>query len=362
MEDLRIYGVSVKSASYVVDDFCLRQGNMRQSGIIQAYANLKWAWKDLFRYTLWDIKTAVLPVDCKHDTVHLPSDCERVINLSVVDKFGRLHPLGFNTDLNTTDIRCLKPKCSCKNCNGEDTLCSAIDAISATTSTVTIHDVAYTQTVLTRYNGSGAVQTQTTRPTWDEQQGKVVYDVIIETKCNLEVTDKGCIKITKPNMDLLRDNFGIGNFIDQWDAFGFSWGNQRAYRELIPTAKNYWGEWNYNTADREIIHIFGSEDRRHFGHTEEQEHEWRNNIRQVILTYQTNGETPSQEIYIPDYAVLAVQIGMVYMQKMLSPKVNEEDKKAAKYAFSAEKNRVFKYLNPVRMEDVAKLQQAPHRW
>lgn len=362
MDDVRIYGVAMKSASYVVDDFCLRQGNMRQAGIVQAYANLKWAWKDLFRYTLWDIKTAVLPVDCKNDTIKLPSDCERVINLSVVDCYGILHPLGFNTNINTAEIRCLKPKCSCSNCHGDDTLCAAIDAISATTSMVVIHDVEYTQTVLTRYNGAGAVQTQTKRPTWDEETSTVIFDTIIETKCNLETTDKGCIKITRPNMDLLRANFGIGNFIDQWDSLGFSWGNKRAYQELIPAAKNYWGEWNYNVADREIIHIFGNKNLRHFDHTDEQERHWRNSIRQVILSYQTNGEVPEQEIYIPDYAVMGVQIGMIYMQKALNPKVSEEDKKQAKYAFQAEKNKIFRYLNPVRMEDMSKLQTAPHRW
>jgi len=346
----------------MVDDFCLAQGNMREALYMQQLRHAKWSWKDVYRGTIYDIKKTVLPIDCHNDTITLPNDCERVINLSVIDCRGILHPLGFNTALNTAEIRCLKSKCTCDICGGKDTLCGAIDSISATTVTVNIQGTDYTQTIYTKYAGDGIVQTQTTTPSWDTSTGTVIYNTTTETICNVETTDKGCIKATRPNMDLLRTRCGCGNFFSEWQNQGFFWENRNVYRELIPSAYNYWGEWNYNAADRQIIHIFGGHERTHFGHTVEEEHEWRLSIRQIILSYQTNGEVPECEILVPEYAVEAVQIGMVYRQKYLNPRIGEGDKLNAKYAFRAAKQEVFKFLNPVRMEDITKMQTAPRPW
>lgn len=365
MQNLRQYGVSVMTATDVVDDFCLAQGNFRESAILQAYRHLRWSYKELFRETLWEIKKVVLEFDCHSchkNTIHLPDDCERVLNISVVDCFGKLHPLGFNSDYNTAEIRCLKSKCSCDKCKGDNTLCGAIDTIQVTVETITINGMPYPKTTMIRYDGSGAVQKQTSIPTWDVATSKVVDDVIIETLCNVETTECGCIKVTRPNMDLLRSYCGCGNFIDQYDRMGFSWSNSRAYHQLIPEAYNYWGEWNYNAVDREIIHIFGHGSQKHFGHSDSEENAWRSSIRQVIVSYQTNGETPCQEILVPQYAVNAVQVGMVAMQKQLNPRIGEGEKLASQRLFEAKKMKVFRYLNPVRMDDMSKMQTTLRRW
>lgn len=365
MNNLREYGTAVMTLTAVVDDFCLAQGNMRESTILAQYRHARWAWKDLFRTTLWNLKTAVLCVDCKDHSVHLPDDCEsdKIITISVVDCYGKLHPLGFNTDWNTARIKCTKVKCSCQNCDGQDTLCAAIDSISAVTETVTIHGTDYTKTTLTRFNSSGDVQTQTTIPIWDQLTSTVVYNTDIKTICNVEVTDKGCIKVTKPNMDALRGACGVGNFIDNWSGWGFGWGNYKAYRELIPTVTNYWGEWNYNAADPSIIHIFGGGRWvNHFGNDTEREALFRGSIRQVVLMYQTNGETPNTEILVPEYAVNAMQVGMVYQQKFLNPRIGEGDKLQAKYAFRDAKKEIVKYLNPIHLEVIEMLQTNPRLW
>lgn len=355
------HGTAVMTLSDLVDDFCLAQGNMRESLILQQYRHARWAWKELFRTTLWEIKKAVLCVDCKDHSIRLPDDCERVYTISVVDCHGKIHPLGFNTDWNTAKIKCIKNKCSCQKCDGVDTLCAAIDSITAATETVTIHGVDYTKTILTRYDGSGAVQTQETVPVWDVNSNTVIYQTNVKTVCNVETTTKGCIKATRANMDLLRESCGCGNFFGNWSELGQTWGNYNAYRELIPAVYNYFGEWNYNAEDRQIVHIFGC-GTRHFGHNDQQEAEWRSNIRQVIVDYQTNGEIPNSEILVPEYAVEAVQIGMAYRQKYLNVRVRESEKEEARMAWSREKTRVAKYLNPMTMDVVSKLQTNPRLW
>lgn len=345
----------------LVDDFCLAQGNMRESTILAQYRHARWAWKDLFRQTLWVIRKQAICVDCKTESIILPNDCERVINISVVDCYGKLHPLGFNSDWNTAKIKCLQPTCACKNCEGEGTLCGAIDTISAVLSTVTINGKDYTKTVLTRYNGSGAVQTQTTIPVWDTEKEIVVDITTVETICNVETTEKGCIKATQSNMDALRTSCGCGNFINEWNQSGWGWNWYERNQRLIPAVYNYWGEWNYNAADGSIIQIFQS-GRQHFGHTGQQEAQWRNNIRQVIVEYQTNGETPDTEILVPQYAVEAVQQGMFYRQKKLNTRVSAAERQMAYNEYMAEKIAVVKYLNPIIMDNIAKLQTIPRRW
>jgi hypothetical protein len=360
MKNLRQYGVAVMPLSDVVDDFCLAQGNIRQSGYAAQLRHARWSWKELFWKTLWNIRKAVICVDGKTSTIKLPDDCDIMFNISVVDCYGKLHPLGFNTDFNTTQISCPKPSCSC-GCKGEDTLCAVIDSIKAVTETVVIDGKDYTKTTLTRYDGSGAVQTQQTIPAWDLESGKVVFNTLIETVCNVETTGSGCIKSTPANMGILRDRCGCGNFFDEWASRGFSWGGYNPFRQLMPAPYNYWGEYNFNAANPQIVHIFSGA-ATHFGHTADQETTWRQSIRQVIVEYQTNGETPEVEILVPEYAVEALQIGMVYRQKYLHPRIGENEKIMARNAWTLAQKGVVTHLNPLNMEVVAKLQTNDRKW
>lgn len=365
MEYLTQYGISVMTLTDLVDDFCLAQGNLRESVITSLYRHGRWSWKELFRTTLWSVNKAVLCVDCKDHSVKLPAGCERVINISVVDECGKLHPLGFNTDWNTAKITCMKVNCTCNSCKGENTLCAAIDSIAVVTETVVINNQNYTKTTWTRYNGSGAVQIQEKTPAWDVKTSTVVYNTTVRTICNVETTENGCIKATRANMDTLRNTCGCGNFLDQWNSWGLGWGNYNLNRELIPAPYNYWGEWNYNAADPTIIHIFGNarQNDLHFNNVnEEEEHKWRSGLRQVILDYQTNGETPDTEILVPQYAVEAIQIGMFYRQKYLSPRTSANERMAVKMEWESAKTQVARYLNPILLDNIAKLQTNVRLW
>lgn len=365
MQTYRQFGVAAMTLSDVVDDFCLAQGNMKADRIAAQLRHGRWAWKQLFKTTLWEIRKAVIEVDCAAGTFVKPADCERLLSISVVDCFGKIHPLGFNSDRNTSSIRCPKIQCSCASCGGEGTLCSAIDAIQATTESVEINGTAYTKTTLTRYN-NGAVQRQITTPAWDVATSEVVYNTLVETICNVETTTEGCIKSTPHNAEILRTYCGCGLFLDQWTGMGYRWSSVGKFRELAAPAYNYWGEWNFNAADPNIVHVFGSNPsvfNLHFGNAdEEQERRWRSNIRQVIVDYQTNGEAPNTEILIPEYSVQAVQVGMLYQQKLYNPRVNVSEKKEYKGMFKAECMDVLKYLNPIHMEQVMDMQTRERKW
>lgn len=365
MKNLRQNGFAVMTLTDMVDDFCLAQGNLREAVITANYRHARWAWKDLFRTTLWEIRTAVLELNCRDHSFRIPSDCERIINISVMDCYGKLHPLGFNSDWNTAKIKCTKVQCSCGTCNGEGTLCAAVDSISSVFTTVVINDQDYTQTTLTRYNANGTISKETITPSWDVESSTVIFNTNSQVICNVETTESGCIKVTQANMDTLRTYCGCGNYLDEWGAWGYGWGEIPLNRQLIPAPYNYWGEWNYNAADRTIIHIFGNarQGATHFNNCNQQEEDqWRTSLSQVILQYQTNGEVPATEILVPEYAVEAVQVGMFWRQKRLHPRMGPGEREAARMDYEREKTKVAMYLNPITLDLLAKQQTNARLW
>ncbi len=348
---LRLYGEQVIPLSKLVKEFCLKQGNMKETAVFQQLVYARWAWKELFRKSIWEIKNQVIEIDCKNNTFHIPSDCERIVNISVIDCNKIIQPLTCDPGISTVEIKCIKPKCSCNKCNGENTLCASIDAVSYTTEEIIIQGNPYTLQTWTRYN-NGAIQQEQIIPTLNATTNAVENVTTISTICNVEVTEEGCIKPTTGNMELLRTHCGCGNFPAENCGVDYGW---HRYENLIPQPYNYFGYWNVNAADRSIIHIFRHEN----GHRPRHE---RDRIEKVIVSYQTNGETTDQEIMIPQYAQFAIDMGIMWQQKLFNPRAGQGDKEFAKNEWRAACRKVNQHLNPIRMEDIAKLQTQLRRW
>lgn len=348
---LTLYGEQVIPLSKLVKDFCLKQGNLKETAVFQQLVYARWAWKELFRLSIWEIKNVVLDLNCRDQTIVLPNDCERMMNIYVLDRERKLQPLTCDPGISTVEINCIKPNCSCSNCNGEGTLCAAAESgISYTTETVLIQGNPYTLSTWTRYGGSGAVQQEQSIPTLNANDNTVTYTTEISTLCNVEVTDKGCIKSTPENMELLRTHCGCDTFPERSCGFRRNW----YHHGLIPQPWNYYGYWNVNAADRSIIHIFRHDNGRNHNHG--------NDINKVIVSYQTNGETSGEEILIPEYAQFAVEMGMLWQQKLYNPRAGNGDKEFAESKWLGAKTLVNKHLNPIRLDDLAKLQSQPRRW
>lgn len=348
---LLLYGEEVIPLSKIVKELALKQGNMKETAVFQQLVYARWAWKDIFRKYIWSIKNQVCQLDHNH-TFRKPEDCERIVNISVVDRYGKIQPLDCDPGLNTVAISCIKAKCSCPNCHGDNTLCAAAEnAITYTTETVVIQGVDYTLQTWVRYSGGGIQQEQKI-PVWNAATNSVVYNTEYTTLCNIEVTDKGCIKATPANMELLRTYCGADH---NPGLFPF-WYQQN---NLIPVPYNYYGYWNVNAADPNIIHVF-RHDRQPMGHhvppTE------RDAICKVIVSYQTSGETSGDEIMVPQYAQLAIDTGIMWQQKLYNPRESVNNKQFYKNEYNAAKLDLNKFLNPIRLELVAKLQTQMRRW
>lgn len=354
--ELRQYGQSLMRLSDLVDDFCLKQGNRREADYLKYLVFAKWAWDDMYRDTIWNIRSVALEPkrDKGHTIIRLPDNCERLVNIHVVDKFGKQHPLTPDSNFNTVEVKCQKCNCSCQKCNGEGTLCSVLDNISFTTTQVIIKGTSYPLYTWIRYS-AGALQQEQSIPTYDTSSSTVIYQTVFTNLCQLETDERGCIKPTAPNMGYLTTYCGWSDSSSWWNG----WGNTyQVYKSLIPPVYNHYGYWKQNAEDRQIIHLFRNEYSAHY-RREHKEHI--SGFGTIIVTYQTDSETPDQEILVPKYAVMAVQMGMIYQQKVYNPRDGDVNN-AGKYKFNAAKMEVMRYLNPIRMEVVEKLQSQSRPW
>ncbi len=363
------YGEQVMYISDMVRKFNLKQGNVKGTSFIRTMEFASWAWKELFRNSIWEIKTVVLEVDRKNHTITIPDGCERLINISVIDRYGKQQPLTYNPNLNTVSMLCQKNKCSCSNCHGEGTLCGAMDNITAVVEGVEINGETYQQTTWMRGNGC-TIEKEEHVPVWDQtlndDEGGVTYITNRQWICDIEVSDKGCILPTRPNIAALETYCGFNGAClnNGYTNFGAGWVNP--FRSLAPAPYNFFGQWNWNAQSRSIIHIFRSRrnnavyancpDRQQTDCGREE-----NDIHKVILSYQTAGVYPGQEILIPDYAEMAVSAGILYQQAYFNPKDGDRNRTMLA-GFRIHKRALDRYLNPIKINDIGKIQTQPRPW
>lgn len=355
------YGVQVMYISELVRKFSLKQGNTKAINFIRNLEFASWAWKELFRKSIWEIKAVVVKVD-KHGNIRIPDDCERLVNISVVDRFGKLQPLSYNPNLSTVEVLCQKNQCSCNHCKGQNTLCGAVENLTATIEEIVIDGNTYPKVTYIKADKCGDIIKEEHIPVWDANAEDVTTIIKNTFLCNVEVTEHGCIRATAPNILALQDFCGInGAFLNN------GWiGSGNAYRSLIPAPYNYYGQWNWNAACRDIIHIFRSRKNNcTFINEPNACHDQcgteQNDIDQVILSYQTIGVNQGEEILIPQYAEMAINAGMLYQQAFFNPRDGDKNGSMLQ-AFRREKRGVERHLNPIRMDDIIKIQTNPHLW
>jgi hypothetical protein len=365
---LRQYGQEVHYLSDYVRKFNLKQGNVKGIAFIRTMEFASMIWKLLFRKSIWEIKTQVLTVDRETNTITIPEGCERLINLSVIDKYGKLHPLTYNPDISTVNTLCQQNKCSCTTCGGVGTLCEAMDNITAINEDVVINGETYQKTTYMRGDGC-TIQREEHVPAWDSATSEVVYVTNRQWVCDIEVSDKGCILPTAPNILALQTYCGYnGSCLNNGynvNSSGYGYGGfVNPYRGVAPVSYNFFGYFNWDAASRSIIHIFRTSSNIYLNNRAKCEEDCRgieNEIVKVIISYQTNGSTPGEEILIPEYCVMAMDAGILWQQAVFNSQDGDRSRKK-EYYFNSQKMDLNKYLNPIRIDDVKKVQTNLRPW
>lgn len=369
-----LYGTPVMTISQIVKNLMIEQGNSNQNHYADNLVRATRVFKDLLKDTIWSIRYKALDIDKSDNSVCMPQDMVRLYNINVVDHCGQLVPLGYNPLMNTMKLMCHEHKCSCTSCKGTGTLCDALDAIQVITEDVVINGVTYPKKTWIQKCNDGVIKKVIELPYPDDvdnPQSPVSYVTEYETLCDLEVTVTNCIKSTEANhMKLLKY---CGCYIPGWQSkmcglmvnYGFAEGPLSPAMNLTDMnpkgidagwIKDYYcenkyfpqsnfGYWNWGVNAHEKVYL-------KMIRTEK-----------VIVCYQTNGDNCSgEELVIPEYALDAMQFGIVYRQRAFAPNVSYGEKQAARMDYEREKDKLKRFLHLVSPEALASLQEIIPKW
>ncbi len=336
------HGEPVITLSDLVSNFSVEQGNMQQKHFIKNLTHAKWVYKELLHRSIWAIRQTVLTVE--DGKIRLPNDVSRLVNLSVVDHAGNQQPIGFNPNMNTVEILCSAKPCSCK-CGGTDTMCSSFDNLTMTTEPVVIKGTTYTQTTWIKNMGNGDIVEYKKVPVFSAtaaaDTGSVVFDMQQRLICTMELTSTGCIAATDKNKQLFFNNCGCYTTLPYRDVWTDCFENNE-----VPGVNSQYGNWNWNAAARDIIHLKDV------------------SAKKIIVGFQSSGEADGQEIVIPENTPMidAMQIGMMWRQAMYNPNTPYRDKEGAKRMYRDAKMELNKFLRPISMVALSRLQTYIPKW
>ena len=316
--------IPAQTLAEVVDQYMMLAFNDKRKYYLNYLVAAQWAWKELLWDTIWQVKSKYVTVD-KTTTpysIELPQDILRLLNVSVADSCNNLQPFSVNNAMNTLVKPQQKKNCSSHGVVGcEDALCDTIDSVTIIMKDIMINGVAYTEKIWTKRNTNGdLLQIKETPVKNFAADG--TFTVIIDTQekliCTLEVNQAGCVLPTPNNLKLVMYHCGacLPSCMDIICATD------------LPKTPNPFGR-------------FKEEGNRVFLETKED---------QVIISYQTNGNCPGEEILVPEIAVDAVMFGMNYRIKAFVTGVSQGDKEASKRAFGNACEKLDHFLHPIRVE------------
>jgi len=330
--------------------------------------------RDLFRNTLWNIKSVWKPVqsDGTGWYINIPSDCTRLLNASMEDDCKHIEPLYYNNRINVVKKPTTK-KCGCNalNCDCAGA-CEAMNSLSMTTKLLfTISGVDYYEKTWLQYCPNGDILEWKEVPTkkYNSMQGDAGdfnddynddystealpfsdYTIITETFqkkiCSLETLPCGCPADSDANTEVI-NNF-CGCYIN-WTC-----GMKKK------CCDDFLGEINPHFRPGEVkisqcgtkLYYFPTKNAR----LKQPVPDW------LLLNYQTNGKVVGQETLVPDYAWNCMWAGMDHYGKRFNDRYSRVEKMNMGYVYEDEKNRLILYLNPLSLYFLRDVQDADIKW
>jgi hypothetical protein len=321
----------------VVDDYMASTFNNSQKYFKNYLIHAKWVWKQLFLNSLDSTKHKYVPID-KTTTpysVIVPKDCLRLFSVQLTNGCDQLVDMSENRKMNVLPKPLAGAGCGCDTCNCDNSSCGSANEFTVRFVDHTIDGQVYTEKIWNKKSATGDIVEVRHIPVKDYTDATHYTVKIIEsikTLCSLDVKPCGCIVTSAANEEKLK----------RFNCFSIQKGGACSLDAL---EERICGNGEFKVEQGRIFLKNHNKNATH-----------------VILSYQTNGECPYEEILIPEYAVDAMHFGMHFRVTALSNTNNRLATREAQRQFNMKVTELDEFLNPVDAREFMMFQGLIPKW
>jgi hypothetical protein len=322
------------SLAEVVELYCLHQFNSRKKRFDDYLPMAKFVWEDIFLRTIWNTKSKWLPLKSGDPYPFIDfTKGDLFLGVYITDDCGDLFPLIYNGHIPTLP-KPAKKSCGCKDpsCNCGD-LCSGMNALSYASKDVVIDNVTYQEKTWLQVCGTGEVKKWRSVPSkvyTDENSYTVAYEDQFETVCQLDVKPCGCVSETISNQKIIMTKCGQSLVSCSSKTF-FKYHKHKG----IP-------EYTFSKCGTKI-NIIG------------------NNLPTDFLLHSQSLKA-AMDSRVPHYCLDTMFTGIQTRSILWNPTKSLTEKDIAKEMYKDAKKDIIKFLNPVDLEGIMRIQGEPKQW
>lgn len=366
----------VLTLSEVCDEYLINRMIDKKKNFVSYMVIAKRAWQKVFWNTIYSTQSswATLQNGLPYDYVPLPSGISRFFTASVQDKHGRIQPLFYNSQLNIIP-QPVAPSCGCTdpNCNGIDTSTTTVTTkLLFTINGINYYEKDYIKTCSNgdvilwkeiptkKYNDfigqSGDYNTDFNDDFSNGNPGLSNFSIVTQTFqekiCKLDVRPCGCPVPSTQNIQTIND------CCSAFFPFGINFRHGRHHSSNSPLNdinSNEYGEVKMSECGTRL----------YFKPTLKWWEVCPNDPlipTYLLLNYQTNGLSCTEETLVPEYALDYMFASMDWRSKRFNSKYSLGEKQQAKYEMNDEENKIISFLNPLNLQEIANTQDANIRW
>lgn len=371
MHDNNIY--TLDSA---VDEYLIQRGITNRKYYPSFLLQSKYVWKELFKNTIYATQSEwkTLKKGEPYNYVDVPRGMVRLFTVSLVDPCGNIVPLFYNNELNIIS----KPKqknCGCGVCDCAGGLCEEVGSLTRLSKVLfTINGVDYNEITYLKVCPNGDIIEYREVPTkkYNDFTGDggdynsdfnndylignpafsnftIVTEKFQKILCHIETEPCGCPANTTANEELFLTHCGA--YLPCFNR------RRKKHCDMVL------GNINNNCLGEVKISECGTR----IYYKPHRKHNDANGINEklpefLLVNYQTSGENCGSAVSVPDYAIEAMFYGIDYYSKRFNTSFSVGERQAAKYAFVDAQNKLIMYLNPLNLDNLAQVADAPIRF
>lgn len=355
------------------DEYLALRGINKQKYYSSFLIAAKWAWKQLFKNTIYAVNSQwfTLKSGVPFNYVDMPINCVRFFSASIVTERNQIKNLFYSNYTNIIQMpTSSQKKCGCGTCDCGG-LCEDVNSLTYTTKLLfTINGVDYYEkdwvkvcpngdvieyriVPVKKYNsftGDGGDYMNDYMNDYDIggapfSDYTIVYQDFQTKVCQLTVKPCGCPENTTENINLLNSYCGC--------YLPFNAYCKRKHEDVFLGEINNYGHKGtvkVSECGTKIYYIpdpsCANKPLPEF----------------LLLNWQTSGENCSEVVQVPEYATDTLFAGIDFYSKRFNNAYNQTEKDDSKYAWRNSVNEMVAFLNPLSLEWLSTVADAPIKY